>query len=281
MEPTLNPESGFLRFRIDFSYDGANFSGWARQPDQRTIQGEMESALSGLTRNKVELVVAGRTDAGVHATSQVAHCDLPERDKYGKAWSTQDLVYRLNRMLTEEIRIKSISLAPSYFHARFSALRRTYIYKIADGQRQIDPLKRFDIVSWYRHLDLSRLNEASSRLLGEHDFATFCKPGGSGTTIRTLEKFSWERLVDGTLLATVAADAFCYSMVRNVVGAVVCVGEGRFEPEWISALLQNKTRVSESMVFPARGLTLVGVDYPSDSELQGRASITIRRRDEE
>jgi len=281
MEPTLNPESGFLRFRIDFSYDGANFSGWARQPDQRTIQGEMESALSGLTRNKVELVVAGRTDAGVHATSQVAHCDLPERDKYGKAWSTQDLVYRLNRMLTEEIRIKSISLAPSYFHARFSALRRTYIYKIADGQRQIDPLKRFDIVSWYRHLDLSRLNEASSRLLGEHDFATFCKPGGSGTTIRTLEKFSWERLGDGTLLATVAADAFCYSMVRNVVGAVVCVGEGRFEPEWISALLQNKTRVSESMVFPARGLTLVGVDYPSDSELQGRASITIRRRDEE
>jgi len=281
MEPTLNPESGFLRFRIDFSYDGANFSGWARQPDQRTIQGEMESALSGLTRNKVELVVAGRTDAGVHATSQVAHCDLPVRDKYGKEWSTQDLVYRLNRMLTEEIRIKSISLAPSYFHARFSALRRTYIYKIADGQRQIDPLKRFDIVSWYRHLDLSRLNEASSRLLGEHDFATFCKPGGSGTTIRTLEKFSWERLGDGTLLATVAADAFCYSMVRNVVGAVVCVGEGRFEPEWISALLQNKTRVSESMVFPARGLTLVGVDYPSDSELQGRASITIRRRDEE
>ena len=281
MEPTLNPESGFLRFRIDFSYDGANFSGWARQPDQRTIQGEMESALSGLTRNKVELVVAGRTDAGVHATSQVAHCDLPERDKYGKAWSTQDLVYRLNRMLTEEIRIKSISLAPSYFHARFSALRRTYIYKIADGQRQIDPLKRFDIVSWYRHLDLSRLNEASSRLLGEHDFATFCKPGGSGTTIRTLEKFSWERLGDGTLLATVAADAFCYSMVRNVVGAVVCVGEGRFEPEWVSALLQNKTRVSESMVFPARGLTFVGVDYPSDSELQARASITIRRRDEE
>ena len=281
MEPTLNPESGFLRFRIDFSYDGANFSGWARQPDQRTIQGEMESALSGLTRNKVELVVAGRTDAGVHATSQVAHCDLPERDKYGKAWSTQDLVYRLNRMLTEEIRIKSISLAPSYFHARFSALRRTYIYKIADGQRQIDPLKRFDIVSWYRHLDLSRLNEASSRLLGEHDFATFCKPGGSGTTIRTLEKFSWERIGDGTLLATVAADAFCYSMVRNVVGAVVCVGEGRFEPAWISALLHNKTRVSESMVFPARGLTLVGVDYPSDSELQGRASITIRRRDEE
>ena len=281
MEPTLNPESGFLRFRINFSYDGTHFSGWARQPDQRTVQGEMESAISGLTRSQVELVVAGRTDAGVHASSQVAHVDLPELDKYGKEWTTHDLVYRLNRMLTEEIRIKSISRAPAFFHARFSALRRTYIYKIADGQRLIDPLKRFDIVSWYRHLDLSRMNDASSRLLGEHDFATFCKPGGSGTTIRRLEKFNWERMADGTLQAIVAADAFCYSMVRNLVGAVVCVGEGRFEPEWISALLHNKTRVSESMVFPARGLTLIGVDYPYDSELQSRATVTIRRRDEE
>ena len=114
MEPTLNPESGFLRFRIDFTYDGTNFSGWARQPDQRTVQGEMESAISGLTRANVELVVAGRTDAGVHATAQVAHVDLPERDKYGKEWKTQDLVYRLNRMLTEEIDRKSTRLNSSH-----------------------------------------------------------------------------------------------------------------------------------------------------------------------
>ncbi len=250
MEPTLNPESGFLRFRIDFSYDGTNLSGWAKQPDQRTVQGELETALSGLTRYEVELVVAGRTDAGVHATAQVAHFDLPEQDKYGKAWSVQDLVYRLNRMITEEIRVKNITLAPPFFHARFSALRRTYIYKIADGQRQVEPLKRFDIATWYRHLDLSRLNEASSRLLGEHDFATFCKPGGAGTSIRRLEKFHWERTGDANLVATVTADAFCYSMVRNIVGAVVCVGEGRFEPEWISAILANKSRISESYVFP-------------------------------
>jgi len=262
MEPTLNPESGFLRFRIDFSYDGTGFSGWARQPDQRTVQGELESALSGLTRSNVELIVAGRTDAGVHATAQVAHVDLPERDKYGKEWDPQDLVYRLNRMITEEVRVKAISKAPPHFHARFSALRRTYVYKIADGQRLLEPLKRFDIVT-------------------EHDFATFCKPGGAGTSIRRLEKFHWERMADASLVATVTADAFCYSMVRNIVGAVVCVGEGRFEPDWISSLLINKTRVSESMVFPARGLTLVAVEYPHDSELQSRAAITIRRRDEE
>jgi tRNA pseudouridine38-40 synthase len=281
MEPTLNPESGFLRFRIDFTYDGTNFSGWAKQPDQRTVQGEMESALSGLTRNTIDLIVAGRTDAGVHASAQVAHFDIPHLDKYGNAWNTQDLVYRINRMLTEEIRVRAIKVVPHDFHARFSALRRTYIYKIADGQRQIDPLKRFDIMPWYRHLDLSRLNEASSRLLGEHDFATFCKPGGSGTTIRRLEKFHWERMADGTLHATVTADAFCYSMVRNFVGAVVCVGESRYEPEWITTLLTNKTRVSDSMVFPGRGLTLVAVEYPDDSQLRSRAEITIRRRDEE
>ena len=281
MEPTLNPESGFLRFRIDFAYDGTNFSGWAKQPDQRTVQGEMESALSGLTRNPVELVVAGRTDAGVHATFQVAHVDLPELDKYGNAWKPADLTYRLNRMLSEEIRIKNVTAAPPYFHARFSALRRTYVYKIADGQRLVDPLKRFDVATWYRHLDLSRLNEASSRLLGEHDFATFCKPGGAGTTIRRLERFHWERTGDANLVATVTADAFCYSMVRNIVGAVVCVGEGRFEPDWISKVLANKTRISESYVFPARGLTLVTVEYPADSELQARAEITIRRRDED
>ncbi|NBQ01144.1 MAG: tRNA pseudouridine(38-40) synthase TruA, partial [Actinobacteria bacterium] len=111
-QPTLKVESGFLRFRIDFSYDGSGFSGWAKQPDQRTIQGEMEVALSGLVRNKVDLIVAGRTDAGVHASMQVAHFDLPERDKYGKPWKTQDLQYRLNRMLSEEILVRAISRAP-------------------------------------------------------------------------------------------------------------------------------------------------------------------------
>ena len=281
MEPTLNPESGFLRFRIDFAYDGTNFNGWARQPGLRTVQGEIESALSDLTRTEVELTVAGRTDAGVHATAQVAHFDLPERDKFGKEWVCTDLTYRLNRILEEDIRISTITPAPAHFHARFSALRRKYIYKIADGQRQVEPLRRLDIVPWYRALDMEKMNEASAKVLGEHDFATFCKTGGAGTTIRRLETFHWKRLSDGTLQADVIADAFCYSMVRNLVGAAVRVGEGRFEPQWMAELLANKTRVSESLVFPARGLTLVGVDYPADSELKARAEKTARRRDEE
>jgi len=281
MEPTLNPESGFLRFRIDFAYDGTNFNGWARQPSLRTVQASMEEAISGLTRSEVELVVAGRTDAGVHATFQVAHLDLPERDKYGKEWRCEDLIYRLNRMLDEDIRINSITLAPKFFHARFSALRRKYIYKIADGRRQLEPLKRFDIAPWYRTLDLKLLNDASSLVLGEHDFAAFCKTGGVGTTIRRLERFQWHRNGEEILIADVVADAFCYSMVRNLVGACVRVGEGRFEATWIKEVLENRQRVSESLVFPARGLTLVGVDYPADSELESRAAVTIRRRDEE
>jgi tRNA pseudouridine38-40 synthase len=281
MEPTLNPESGFLRFRIDFSYDGTNFNGWARQPTLRTVQASMEEAIGGLTRSEVELVVAGRTDAGVHATAQVAHVDLPARDKYGKEWRCEDLLYRLNRMLDEDIRINSISLAPDFFHARFSALRRKYIYKIADGRRQLEPLKRFDTAPWYRDLDMSAMNEAAKLLLGEHDFAAFCKTGGIGTTIRRLERFEWHREGNQILIAEVEADAFCYSMVRNLVGACVRVGEGRFKPIWIKDVLENRERVSESLVFPARGLTLVGVDYPENSELESRASLTIRRRDEE
>jgi tRNA pseudouridine38-40 synthase len=278
MEPTLNPESGFIRFRVDFAYDGTRFSGWAKQPGQRTIQGELEKSVSELTRFDVELVVAGRTDAGVHATAQVAHFDLPERDKYGKEWG--DLAYRLNRMLDEDIRIKSILKAPPFFHARFSALRRSYTYKIGDSRNLVNPLLRYDIATWYRDLNLESMNEASQLLLGEHDFAAFCKTGGVGTTIRKLEKFDWRRQ-DELLVADIVADAFCYSMVRNLVGAIVRVGEGRFAPAWVAQVLANRERVSESLVFPARGLTLVGVEYPKDDELAARATITMARRDED
>jgi tRNA pseudouridine38-40 synthase len=278
MEPTLNPESGFIRFRVDFAYDGTRFSGWAKQPGQRTIQGELEKSVSELTRFDVELVVAGRTDAGVHATAQVAHFDLPERDKYGKEWG--DLAYRLNRMLDEDIRIKSILKAPPFFHARFSALRRSYTYKIGDSRNLVNPLLRYDIATWYRDLNLESMNEASQLLLGEHDFAAFCKTGGVGTTIRRLEKFEWRRQ-DELLVADIVADAFCYSMVRNLVGAIVRVGEGRFTPAWVAQVLANRERVSESLVFPARGLTLVGVEYPKADELAARATITIARRDED
>jgi len=274
-EPTLYPESGFRRLRIDLAYDGTNFAGWAKQPDRRTVQECIETALATISQITPETIVAGRTDAGVHATGQVIHVDLPE------SVALDDLVYKLNRLLDEDVRVHNISIAPEAFHARFSALRRYYRYKILDDNKVLDPLARLDVSTWYRPLDLDVMNKTSALLLGEHDFAAFCKYREGATTIRTLEKYEWKRSPEGFLLADIVADAFCYSMVRNLVGAVVCVADGRFDPEWIAGVLNNKERVSDSLVFPGRGLTLYQVDYPNDAELLERAKKTIARRNEE
>lgn len=274
-EPTLFPEGGFLRLKIKLAYDGTNFSGWAKQPDRRTVQEEFEKAFSTVSRHQCESIVAGRTDAGVHATAQIIHVDVPE------STDLSDLAYRLNRLLDTDLRVLEIEIAPEGFHARFSALRRHYKYQIVDSNKAINPLDRYDRASWYRPLDLARLNAASAMLLGEHDFAAFCKFREGATTIRTLETFQWERKEDGLLVAQVVADAFCYSMVRNLVGSAVCVAEGRFEPSWIAEMLANRERISDSMVFPAEGLTLVQVDYPNNAQLLARAALTIARRNED
>jgi len=274
-EPTLYPESGFRRLRLDLSYDGTNFSGWGIQPDRRTVQQAVEEAISTVTQLKAETIVAGRTDAGVHATGQVIHVDIPE------SIALDDLAYKLNRILDEDIRINQIQIAPPAFHARFSALRRYYEYRILDENKVIPPLARFNTEPWYRPLDLDLMNEASALLLGTHDYAAFCKFREGATTIRTLESYSWRRDSDGFLIADVVADAFCYSMVRNLVGAIVCVADGRKDVSWISTLLENRERVSDSLVFSGRGLTLYKVDYPSDAELLERAAKTIARREEE
>ena len=274
-EPTLYPESGFRRLRLDISYDGTNFSGWGIQPDRRTVQQSVEDAISTVAQAKAETIVAGRTDAGVHATGQVIHVDLPE------SLELTDLAYKLNRILDQDIRINQITIAPPAFHARFSALRRYYEYRILDENKVIPPLARFNTESWYRPLDVDVMNQASALLLGTHDYAAFCKFREGATTIRTLETYSWRRDNQGVLVADVVADAFCYSMVRNLVGAIVCVADGRKDASWISTLLENKERVSDSLVFPARGLSLYKVDYPDDAELLERAAKTIARREEE
>ena len=270
-EPTLYPESGFLRLRLDLAYDGTNFFGWGKQPDRRTVQEEVEKAIAIISQSKIDSIVAGRTDAGVHATGQVIHVDVPE------SINLDEIAYKLNRILDEDIRVIQVSIAPEAFHARFSALRRSYIYKILDKNFPVPPINRFDIASWYRPLEVDSLNEASALVLGHHDFAAFCKFREGGTTIRTLEKFQWERQGD-LLVASVVADAFCYSMVRNLVGAAVCVADGRKESSWMGELLANKERVSDSLVFPARGLTLSSVEYPTNDQLFERAKVTIGKR---
>jgi tRNA pseudouridine38-40 synthase len=259
--------------RIDLAYDGTNFFGWGKQPDRRTVQEEVEKAIGTITQTKIESIVAGRTDAGVHATGQVIHVDVPE------SINLDEIAYKLNRILDTDVRVMAVSIAPPAFHARFSALRRHYTYRILDANKVIPPLQRYDVASWYKPLAVDQLNEASALLLGDHDFAAYCKFREGATTIRQLQRFEWVRDSDGYLVGDIVADAFCYSMVRNLVGAVVCVADGRFGPEWIQETLANKVRVSDSLVFPACGLTLRQVDYPSDSELLERAAKTVARRE--
>lgn len=254
-EPTLYPESGFLRLRIDLAYDGTNYSGWAKQPDRRTVQEEVEKAIGTITQSKIDSIVAGRTDAGVHATGQVIHCDVPEACEFG------DLAFKLNCMLDEDIRILKVTSMTTGFHARFSATKRSYTYKILDANQIMTPLRRLDVAPWYRALDIEALNKASALLLGNHDFAAFCRFREGATTVRTLMHFGWVRDDEGYLVAEISANAFCYSMVRNLVGAVVCVAEGRNSYEWITATLTNMERVPDSLVFVAKGLTLRNVEY--------------------
>ena len=272
-EPTLYPESGFLRLRIDLAYDGTNFSGWAVQPDRRTVQEEVEKALTTATQSKIETIVAGRTDAGVHATGQVIHVDVPE------TLNLDDLSYKLNRMLDTDVRVMKVAAVDGPFNARFSALRRHYTYKILDGNQTIPPLDRLDVAGWYRDLDVDLMNQASALMLGSHDFAAYCKFREGSTTIRNLQRFHWIRDSAGLLIGDVVADSFCYSMVRNLVGAVVCVADGRFGPEWIEQTLANKVRISDSLVFPACGLSLRQVDYPTNDQLLEHAKVTIGKRD--
>jgi tRNA pseudouridine38-40 synthase len=269
------PDVTVVRVRLDLAYDGGGFAGWAAQPGQRTVQATVEEALARVLRAPVTLTVAGRTDAGVHASGQVAHADLPE-----PAWmSTRDtLVRRLGGVLPPDVRVWTVRPAPAGFDARFSALWRRYGYRVTDHPAGPEPLRRHDTIGWPRPLDLDALTAASAALLGEHDFAAYCRRREGATTIRTLQRLAWTRAGDGVLTATVQADAFCHSMVRGLVGALLAVGEGGRPPEWPASLLGTNGRSGAVTVAPAPGLTLVEVGYPPDAELAARAATTRRRR---
>ncbi|MFI7277734.1 tRNA pseudouridine(38-40) synthase TruA [Streptomyces sp. NPDC049879] len=261
---------GFVRVRLDLAYDGTAFSGWARQGSRRTVQGEIEDALRVVTRSgerTYELTVAGRTDAGVHARGQVAHVDLP-----ADVWAGQEdrLVRRLTGRLPQDVRIRSAAVAPPYFNARFSAVWRRYVYRVGDHPGGVDPLLRGHVLWHNWPLDADAMNEAARRLLGEHDFAAYCKRREGATTIRTLRELRWERGADGIAACTVEADAFCHNMVRALVGAMLFVGDGHRPPDWPAAVLAGRVRDSAVHVVRPHGLTLEAVGYPPDDQLAAR-----------
>lgn len=277
-----------VRLRIDLGYDGTDFHGWARQPGLRTVQGELESALDTVLRTRGSaLTVAGRTDTGVHARGQVAHLDVD--DELLAAVGTREtggppaLALRLNGVLGSDVRVRAVVEAPPGFDARFSAVWRRYAYRIADSEESVDPLTRGSVLRWPRPLDLPAMNEAAQLLLGEHDFAAFCKRREGATTIRSLHELGWSREPDdrgrpGPAVATVRADAFCHSMVRALVGCLVRVGEGRSEPAWAREVLVAQRRHPAVTVMPAHGLTLEEVGYPADGRLAARAREARRLR---
>ena len=276
-----------MRIRLDISYDGTHFRGWARQPGLRTVQGTLEAALARILGGDPGLVVAGRTDAGVHASGQVAHVDLDDaqvarmqQSRRGAADPVEMLAARVRGALGAypDVTVRRSSLAPDGFDARFSAVWRRYTYRIADAETGYDPLQRDRTTSVRGALDVAAMDAAARSLIGLHDFAAYCKPRPEATTIRTLLGFDWQRMPDGAVVAGVRADAFCHSMVRALVGACVAVGEGRLAIADVRVLRDEAERTNAFPVLAARGLVLAEVGYPSDDLLALRAEQTRARR---
>lgn len=274
-----------MRIRLDFAYDGTDFSGWARQPGLRTVEEELAAGLGTVLRvAPPQLTVGGRTDAGVHARGSVCHLEVAD-EVWGSVPGRTDrtpgaaLPTRLRGVLPADIVVRAATEVPSAFDARFSALRRRYSYRICDRPEQLDPLRRRDTVVVRRPLDVAAMDAAARTLEGLRDFAAFCRPREGATSVRTLLRHTWRREQDGTLVGTVEADAFCHSMVRALVGSVVPVGEGRRPATWPREVADRAVRDPAVQVMPAHGLCLEEITYPEGApalEARDRESRAVR-----
>ena len=294
------PIENVIRLRLEISYDGTDFSGWAIQPRLRTVAGELTDALQMLLRQPVRLVVAGRTDAGVHAIGQVAHVDVgpdalqaltPRRRPVanddvgdlagglpdGLTAASNGLLRRLAGVLPPDVRVRAVAPAAPGFDARFSALRRHYRYRIGTAEWGVEPADRAFVLARRRPLDAEAMTLAASALIGLRDFAAFCRPREGASTVRDLQALSVRR-VDDEVQIDVTADAFCHSMVRALVGSLISVGELRVPVGRPAALQAAGERSAEIHVAAAHGLTLLAVDYPPVAELAARAKITRAHR---
>lgn len=280
--------SGILRFRLDLAYDGEPFLGWAKQPNKLTVQGVLEQALTLIFGTVVHLTVAGRTDAGVHAQGQVAHFDIAEIvwEKFvATTFKNPEivLVQRLPGLLANiifnftkvrnyfvggAIRVYKAQIVSQSFDARFSAIWRSYSYRVANEPSLVTPFNSRFVLHYRQSLNLAAMNEASSMLLGEHDFVAFCKPRVASGTVRNLQNFFWYRDVSGLFVAKLQANAFCHNMVRALVSACLLVGEGLYPPVWLWERLCAKLRDPVGGLVPAHGLVLDKVGYSVGGSLE-------------
>jgi len=269
------PTGPLTRYRLDLAYDGREFHGWARQDGFRSVQGTLEHWITTVLRlvQPAELTVAGRTDAGVHARGQVAHVDLPG------AGLAAELERRLGRVLPEDVVVHRVRVAPDGFDARFAATWRRYVFRLAD--QSPDPLLRHSAVRVRGPLDVDAVDAGARLLVGLHDFGAFCKRREGATTIREVLEAHARRATDtGLVEVTLRADAFCHSMVRSLVGALVAVGSGRRDLAWLASLLDRADRAGGVTVLPPHGLVLEEVGYPADDQLLARQREARARRDE-
>lgn len=275
-----------MRLRLDLAYDGTAFAGWGIQPDLRTVQGVVEEALATILRleSPARLVVAGRTDAGVHASGQVVHVDLPTFASFENADGSFDLQEFENRLAgilkrDPDVALRRAIIAPGGFDARFSAMARRYEYRLQDDARAYNPLERYRSVWTPKPLNVDQMNETAASMLGLRDFGAFCRPRPGATTVRELLEFEWKREDDGLVVCHIMADAFCHAMVRSLVGACVATGNGRIQQSELEQVRDGAQRTALFKVMPPHGLNLVEVIYPPDKELGARAELTRSRRD--
>ena len=303
-----------VRLRLDLAYDGGAFYGWARQPTLRTVQGELEQALHTILRvsaddpdEPLRLTVAGRTDTGVHALHQVCHLDVGEATLercvgHMGVPAPEALFRRLSRMVPDDIAIHAVSVAPEGFDARFSALERTYVYRICDDARPVDPRMRGFVLALDDRLDLDAMNAAAAMTIGLHDFGSFATPNPGGTTIREVKQAHWSRIPvsplvpgasggagtaggytvpaaeSGLVCFTIVADAFARNMVRSLVNACVKVGQGRKDLDWFAEKMATPLREGSTGPIAPQGLTLEHVAYPAADQLAARAEAIRAKR---
>lgn len=244
------------RYALIISYDGTDFLGWQRQASGRTVQGLLEDVLQRLNRRRQATVVgAGRTDSGVHATGQVAHVDLAEE------YRTDELLYRMNRMLPDDVAVRDIRNVPGDFHARFRAFRRRYRYRIMTDRNPFE--SRY---SWFvqDQLSVPQMIEAGRGILGRRDFTPLSKVNPD-TPNMVCDVSRIDLLeVEGGIELVIESDRFLYGMVRIVTGLLVDVGRGSRPVTDISTILASTDRTLQSQAAPARGLYFERVWYPSE-----------------
>jgi len=272
-----------VRLRIDLAYHGGPFAGFARQPGLTTVQGELERALAELVGHEVRTVAAGRTDRGVHADAQVVHADvtadgLPRSDACDRAGTLDHgLIARLLDAATPDaIRVLLVREVDARFDARFAATSRSYRYRLMDG---LDPRAPGptgaptgargvardapDVWGLVARLDVPAMRQGGHHLLGEHDFAAFCRAAPGRTSVRRIDLLTVRRLgpAPGRIDVRVVGPAFCHQQVRSIVGCLVEVGRGRRPPAWVAEVLAARDRSRAAPVAPPHGLTLERVGY--------------------